>query len=92
MEAAEPRGAHEAEDCPKERLVGSQAACDLGDEVIGHAHVVEGWVEGFDIALGAFLLALMALIGAQTPPGDGFGLLCDVLSRSGQGAFLRLMA
>src|SRR5712691_3479161 len=73
-------------------LLGSQAAFDLGDEVIGQAQGVEGLVEGFDIALGSFLLALMALFGAQTPPCDGFGLFFDVLSSAGHGAFLRLMA
>ena len=66
--------------------MGSQAAFDLGDEVIGQAQVVEGLVEGFDITLGSFLLALMALFGAQTPSCDGFGLFFDVLSSSGHGA------
>jgi hypothetical protein len=72
--------------------LGSQAAFDLGDEVIGQAQVVEGLVEGFDIALGSFVLALMALFGVQTPSCDGFGLFFDVLSSAGHSAFLRLMA
>ena len=33
---------------------------DLDDEILRHAHVVEGLVQGVDIALGLALLLLMA--------------------------------
>jgi hypothetical protein len=93
MGTAAPKegGKHEAEDFPEELLLSSQAVFDLDDEVIRQAHVVEGLVQGFDIALGLALLVLMALFRMQTPAVDGFSVLFDVLLGAGHGAFLRLV-
>jgi hypothetical protein len=93
MGTAAPKegGKHEAEDFPEELLLGSQAAFDLEDEVIRQAHVVEGLVQGVDIALGLTLLVLMAFFRMQATAVDGFGVLFDVSFGSGHGAFLRLV-
>ena len=66
--AAEERGEHEGKDFPKELLLGSQAAFDLDNEVIGQTEIIEGLAQRFDIALGLFLLAFVALSGVETPP------------------------
>jgi len=56
--------------------LGSQAAFDLRDEVVGQAQVMESLVEGFDITLGLFLLAFVSLLSVETAP-SGFGVfLC----------------
>jgi hypothetical protein len=47
-------------------------------------------VEGFDIALGLFLLAFVARFSVETPPCDGFGLRFDVSAGAGHGDVLRL--
>jgi len=57
---AKEGGEHEAEDCAKPLLLDAQSAFDLDDEVIRQAHVVEGLVQRFDIALGLALLVLLA--------------------------------
>ena len=90
MGTAAPKegGKHEAEDFPQELLLGSQAAFDLDDEVIRQAYVVEGLVQGFDIALGLALLVLMAFFRLQTTACDGFGVLFDVSFGKGHGALL----
>src|SRR5262249_11917107 len=90
-DATEKRGEHEAKDFAEQLLLGSQAAFDLSDEVIGQAHVMESLVEGFDITLGLFLLAFVALLSVETTPGEGFGLLFDVSSGADHGDVLRLM-
>jgi hypothetical protein len=84
-------GKHEAEDFPEAFLLGSQAAFDLDDEVIRQAEVVEGLVQGCDIALGLALLVLMAFFRMQAPAFDGFSVLFDVSLGSGHDAFLRLV-
>src|SRR6266849_6754005 len=77
-EAPKEGGKHKAEDFPEELLLGSQAAFDLDDEVIRQAHVVEGLVQGVDIALGVAWLLLMAFFRMQTPAVDGLSVLFDV--------------
>jgi len=62
IDAAKECGKHEAEDFAEPLLLGSQAAFDLGNEVVRQAEIVEGLVEGFDIALGLSLLVLVALL------------------------------
>jgi hypothetical protein len=86
MGTAAPKegGKHEAEDFPEELLLGSQAAFDLDDEVIRQAHVAEGLVQGFDIALGLALLVLMAFFRMQTSAVDGLRVLFDVSLGAGQ--------
>jgi hypothetical protein len=42
IDAAEERGEHEAEDFAEQLLLGTQAAFDLGDQVVGQAEPVEG--------------------------------------------------
>jgi hypothetical protein len=64
--------------------LGAQAAFDLDDEVIGHAHVVEGLMQGFDIALGLALLSLMACFCMQATACGGFGVLVDVSFGAGR--------
>jgi hypothetical protein len=88
IDAAEERGEHQAEDCAKPLLLGSQAAFDLGDEVVGQAQIMESLVEGVNSALGLSLLALVAFFGIETPPCDGFGVLFDVSLGAGHGVFL----
>jgi hypothetical protein len=68
IEAAEERGDHEGQDFPEELLLGSQAAFELDHEVIGQTEIIEGLAQRFDIALGLFLLACVALLGVETPP------------------------
>ena len=68
IEAAEKRGEHEGKDFPEELFLGSQAAFDLDNEVIGQTEIIEGLAQRFDIALGLFLLACVALLGVETPP------------------------
>ena len=86
---AEKGGEHEAEDFTEQLLLGSQAAFDLGDEVVGQAQVMEGLVEGFDIALGLSLLAFVAFLGMQATPCDGLSLFSGVSFGWGHGEFLR---
>jgi hypothetical protein len=90
MGTAAPKegGKHEAEDFPEELLLGSQAAFDLDDEVIRHAHVVEGLVQGVDSALGLALLVLMAFFRVQATACDGFSVLFDVSFGRGHGTLL----
>jgi len=68
IEAAEKRGEHEGKDFPEELFLGSQAAFDLDNEVIGQTEIIEGLAQRFDIALGLFLLAFVTLSGVETPP------------------------
>ena len=91
IDAAEQRGEHETEDFAEQLLLGSQAAFDLSDEVVGQAQVMEGLVEGFDLTLGLFLLAFVSLLSVETPPRDGFGLLFDISFGADHGDVLRLM-
>jgi hypothetical protein len=90
IDAAEERREHQAEDFAKQLLLGSQAACDLGDEVVGPAQSMESVVEGIHSALGLSLLARVAFFGMETPPCDGFGVLFDVSLGAGHGVFLLL--
>jgi hypothetical protein len=90
MEAAEERGEHEAKDIAEELLLSSQAAFDLGDQVVGQAHVVEGLGEGLNIALGLAPLVLVTLLGMETTAFDGFGGFCGVSFAWCHGAFLRI--
>ncbi len=89
--APQEGGKHEADDFPEELLLGAQAAFDLDDEVIRHAHVVEGLGQGFDSALGLALLVLMACFRMQPSAVDGVSVLFDVSLGAGHGAFLRLV-
>ena len=89
IDAAEEGGKHEAEDFAEQLLLGTQAAFDLGDQVVGQAEVVEGLMQGLDIALGLPLLAFVALFGIETAPFDGFGLFFGVSSGWGHGKLLR---
>jgi hypothetical protein len=57
--APKERGKHEAEECAEQLLLGSQAAFNLDDEGIGYAQVIEGLMEGADIALGLSLPAVV---------------------------------
>ena len=93
MGAAAPKegGKHEAEDFPEELLLSAQAPFDLNDEVLRQAEVVEGLVDGIDIALGLALLLLMTLFRMQASAFDGFRVLFDVSLGSGHGAFLHLV-
>jgi hypothetical protein len=90
MGTAAPKegGKHEAEDFSEKLLLGVQAAFDLDDEVIRQAHIVEGSVQGVEIALGLALLVLMAFFRLQTTACDGFGVLFDVSFGKGHGALL----
>src|SRR5438128_6549988 len=81
-------GKHATEDCTEQLLLGSQAACDLADKVPRQAQIVEGLVEGFDRALGLFLLAFVARFRVEVTAVDGFGVLCDVSLSAGHGAGL----
>src|SRR5207247_4864460 len=76
--APKERGKHEAEDFPEALLLSAQATFDLEDEVIREAHVVEGLVQGVDIALSLALLVLMACFRMQATAVNGFGVLSDV--------------
>jgi hypothetical protein len=71
-------------------LLTAQATFDLGHQVIGHAQLLEGLVEGFDIALSLSLLVLMAFFGIETTTRDGFDWLFGVWSGWGHGDVLRL--
>src|SRR5215475_12801509 len=90
MGTAAPKegGKHEAEDFSEKLLLGVQAAFDLDNEVIRHAHVVESLVQSVDIALGLALLVLMACFRLQATACDGFGVLFDVSFGKGDGALL----
>jgi hypothetical protein len=64
MDTAAPKEGrkHQAEDFPEALLLGAPAAFDLDDEVRRHAHVVEGLVQGVDIALSLALLVRMTFL------------------------------
>jgi hypothetical protein len=47
-------------------------------------------VEGFNVALGLFLLAFVAFFGVETAPPHSFGLFFGVLSGGGHGDILHL--
>ena len=85
------RGKHEAEDFPEELLLGSQAAFDLDNEVIGQTEIIEGLAQCFDSALGLFLLACVALLRIEAAPFESFRLLVSIPSGMGHGGFLRLV-
>src|SRR4029077_2529036 len=90
IDAAEERGEHEGKDFPEQLLLGSQAAFDLGNEVLGQTEIIEGLAQRFNSALGLFLLVFMALLSVEATPCDRFGLLFDVSSGVGHGDLLRL--
>jgi len=85
---AKEGGEHEAEDCAKPLLLDAQSAFDLDDEVIRQAHVVEGLVQRFDIALGLALLVLLACFGIHTTSFEGIGVLFGGSCSLGHGVFL----
>jgi hypothetical protein len=87
---AKKGGKHEGKDLAHELFLAAQAPFDLQNQVIGHTQVQESLVEGFNVALGLSLLALMTFFGIETPPLDGFGLFFGVLSGWGHGEVLRL--
>ena len=64
--AAKEGGKHEAKDFAQQLLLGSQAAFDLDDEVVGQAQVMEGLMQRVDVTLGVSLLALVAVFGIET--------------------------
>jgi len=68
IDAAEERGEQEGKDFPEALLLGSPAAFDLANEVIGPTEIIEGLAQRCDIALGLFLLTFVALSGVETPP------------------------
>jgi hypothetical protein len=90
VDAAQERGAHEAEAFAEPLLLGAQAAFNLGAQVGGQAEVVESLMQGLDGALGLPLLGLVALFGVETASVDGFGLFFGVSVAWGHGAFLRI--
>jgi hypothetical protein len=88
--AAKEGGKHESEDLSQELFLAAQAPFDLKDQVIGHAQVQESLVEGFNVALGLFLLAFVAFFGVETAPPHSFGLFFGVWSGGSHGDILHL--
>jgi hypothetical protein len=88
---AKERGKHQANNFAQQLFLAAQAAFDLGDQVIGQAHVVEGLVESVDIALSLSSLALMAFFGVQAASGDRFDVFFGVSFGRGHGVFLRIV-
>jgi hypothetical protein len=70
----------------------AQATFDLGDQSIGKAQVLEGSMEGFDVALSLSLLALMTFFGMETTTLDSFGLFSGVSFGRGHGGVLRIIS
>jgi hypothetical protein len=89
--AAKERGKHQGEDFAQEFSLTAQAAFDLEDQLIGQTQVVEGLMEGVDIALCFELLAFVAFFGVETAAMFGFGLFSGVSFGKEHGVFLRIV-
>lgn len=87
--APKERGKHAAKDFAAQLLLGSQAAFNLDDEVVGQAELIEGVPEGLDVPLGLALLALLTFLGVETTTMECLGLLFGVSSAWSHGGFLR---
>ena len=87
---AKEGGKHEGEELAQELFLTAQAPFDLSDQIIGKAQFLKGLMEGFDIALGLSLLALMTFFGIETTASNSFGLFFGVLSGGGHGDILHM--
>lgn len=89
MSAAKERRKHEADDCSQQLLLGSQAAGDRGDHVVGAIQVFEGLMDGLKRGWGVGTLVFKAFLGVEPTAFAGFGLVDGVSFHGGHGARLR---
>ena len=67
------------------------AFIDAVDEAIRQLQVLQGLMDGFDIALGLSALLLEAFLGFESTAFSGFGLFGSVSFHRGHGEFLLLV-
>jgi hypothetical protein len=89
LAAAKERGKHDPDDFAQELLLRLQSAFDLSHQGIRETQVLQGLMDGLDIALGLGALLSETLLDVETTTFVGFDLFLGVSFHRGHGDLLR---